>query len=176
MSPARTVVPDRVRWAVAVLDPAPSDRILEIGCGPGVAAGLMCERLRTGLLVAVDRSAVATRRTAARNAVHVTDGRLEVRTAALETLDVQAGSFDAAFSIDVNLFWTRLPTRELEILARALRPGGALHVCYGAAGPTSAERMLTPIAEALRAHGFTGVQVRAGATGSAVSGRTRDPG
>ncbi len=40
----RVAVPDRVRWAVEVLDPGPAETILEIGCGPvwpppGAAAG-----------------------------------------------------------------------------------------------------------------------------------------
>ncbi|MGH3927254.1 MAG: methyltransferase domain-containing protein [Pseudonocardiaceae bacterium] len=53
-----------------------------------------------------------------------------MRTAALDALEEPAHSFDSAFSINVNLFWTRSPTRELENLHRMLRPGGTLHVCF----------------------------------------------
>lgn len=170
MTPTRMAVPDRVHWALEVLDPGPADTVLEIGAGPGVAAALVCERLETGRLLAIDRSAVATRRTAERNAAHVQAGRLEVRTVALDALQVPADSLDAAFSINVNLFWTRSPARELEILGRALRPGAALHVCFGAGGPQSADRVTTPIADALRAHRFTDVTVRTSRSGIAVSG------
>ena len=72
------MVPDRVRWAVDRLDPAPDARLLEIGCGSGAAAELLCRRLTTGRLLAVDRSPVAVRRTAERNAEHVRAGRLEI--------------------------------------------------------------------------------------------------
>lgn len=163
-------VPDRVRWAVALLDPAPADRVLEIGCGPGVAAALVCERLTSGRLLAIDRSATATRRTADRNAAHVEAGRLEVRTASLADLALPDDGLDAAFCVNVNLFWTRSPAVELGMLGRALRQGGALHVCYGAGGPQTAERVTTPIADALRAHGLVGVRVREGDGGIAVSG------
>ncbi|WP_327677474.1 class I SAM-dependent methyltransferase [Streptomyces sp. NBC_00467] len=171
MSAARTVVPDRIRWAVDLLDPGPADRVLEIGCGPGVAALLVCERLRTGRLLAVDRSAVALARTADRNAAHVAYGRLELRCTALGSLEVPDGLLDAAFAVNVNLFWTRSPATELALLARALRPDGVLNVCYGPGGPQSAERVTAPVADAMRAHGYSGVRVRSDTAGLAVSGR-----
>jgi hypothetical protein len=69
-------VPDRNRWAVAQLGLRPEDRVLEFGCGPGAAAELVCDRLGEGTMLAVDRSATAVARTAARNHVHVgTAGR-----------------------------------------------------------------------------------------------------
>jgi SAM-dependent methyltransferase len=166
-----------VRWAVDLLDPGPGQRILEIGPGPGVAAALVCERLVApaggdGHLLAVDRSAVAVRRTAERNAEHVAAGRLEVREAVLRELDLPIGELDAAFSIDVNLFWTGSSVTELGMLAAALRPGGALHVCYGAGGPQPAGRITGPIAAALRDNGFVDVVVRDEDGGLAVSART----
>ena len=126
---------------------------MEIGRGPGVAATLVCERLSTGRLLAVDRSAVAVERTAERNADHIRSGRLEVRRSALEGLELPEGSLDAAFSVNVNLFWTRSPARELSLLSGWLRAGGALRICYGS-GPQSATRVTAPIAEALSRHGF----------------------
>lgn len=53
---AKMNVPERLRWAVEVLDVDPNDQIMEIGCGHGVAAALICEQLTTGRLVAIDRS------------------------------------------------------------------------------------------------------------------------
>lgn len=171
MSQLRVAIPDRMRWALKVLDPEPSDHILEIGCGSGVAAGLVCHLLDSGSLLAVDRSAVAARRTATRNAAHVSAGRLEVRSVDLDALVVPAASLDAAFSVNVNLFWTRAPTPELDVLKAALRPGGAVHVCYGSGGPQPADRITRAVADALGGHGFVDVVVRRGDGGIAVSAR-----
>lgn len=165
------VVPDRVRWAVEVLDPQPADAILEIGCGPGVAAGLVCERLESGTLLAIDRSSVAIGRTGQRNAAHLASGRLTVRECALDALVVAPHSIDKAFAVNVNVFWTRRPDRELAVLSQALRPDGVLHVLYGSAGPTGAERVTSSVSTALRSHGFTAVTISGGEFGFGVLAR-----
>lgn len=43
---AEKAVPERLSWAVETLELAPSDRVLEIGCGRGVAAALVLDRSR----------------------------------------------------------------------------------------------------------------------------------
>ncbi|WP_232666506.1 class I SAM-dependent methyltransferase [Pseudonocardia sp. TRM90224] len=165
-------VPQRVRWAVDLLDPGPDERILEAGSGPGAAAMLVCERLTgRGSMLAIDRSATATQRISQRCASHVEAGRLQVRTGELNTLDVPDGSLDAAFTINVNLFWTRSPAPELRLLHAALRDGGRLHVCYGSDGPQAPRRITDAITAAMAEHEFTDVAVRSGEGGLAITGR-----
>ncbi|GEL20916.1 SAM-dependent methyltransferase [Pseudonocardia asaccharolytica] len=167
-------VPLRLRWAVDVLDPQPADRLLEIGCGNGVAAALVCARLHGGHLLAIDRSAVAVERAARRNAAHLAAGRLEIRQCALAAVDVPPGSLDAAFCVNVNLFWTRAAPAELDRLCSALAPGGALHILYDAA-PTSGERVISAVVAALRDRHFDDVRVRdGGGHGMGVSARAGD--
>ena len=49
-------MPDRIERFVESMNIHPGDRILEIGCGHGVAAALICNMLQTGAYVGVDRS------------------------------------------------------------------------------------------------------------------------
>jgi SAM-dependent methyltransferase len=154
-----------VRWAVELIDPAPDARVLEIGCGPGAAAELVCSRLTTGQLIACDRSATAVRRTDERNAEHVRAGRLSVRQAECAALELPPGSLDVAFAMNVNLFWVRDPARELAVLAAALRPGGALHLLWDGT-PTTPEKVVEPVLRALDAGGY----VDAGVVEAVVEG------
>lgn len=59
-------------------------RVLEIGCGPGVAARAVLERIGNGHVLAIDRSAkaIALAKTASR--VELATGRLEFRHVSVE--------------------------------------------------------------------------------------------
>jgi SAM-dependent methyltransferase len=161
-----TAVPARIAWAVELVDPQPDERVLEAGCGPGVAAQLVGARLTTGRLLAVDRSATAVRRTATR----VAGLPVDVRQADVAGIGAD-GEFDAVFTINVNVFWTRPDGPDLGVLARALRPGGRLLILYGAGGPTTAARITGPVAAGMTALGLDDVRVVRGEAGVGVMGR-----
>jgi ubiquinone/menaquinone biosynthesis C-methylase UbiE len=75
---------ERLLWAVEALGVEPSDRVLEVGCGHGAAATLVCERLVDGHLTAIDRSAKMIAPATKRNREHVEAGRAAFRTVAFE--------------------------------------------------------------------------------------------
>lgn len=125
-------VPPRLVAAVALVDPAPDARVLEVGCGRGAAATSLLEHLPAGHYTGIDRSATATAATAARIADAIAAGRAVVRTTALADHAPEAA--DVALAVNVNAFWTGPAARELAVLAAALRPGGVLHLIYGSDG------------------------------------------
>ena len=78
-------LPARIAWALELLAPARGERVLEIGCGSGVAAA---ELVAAGCEVtALDRSAKAIEAAAAR-----LGGRSRLICGALETADLPAAA------------------------------------------------------------------------------------
>src|ERR671920_1153506 len=88
---------ERFVWAVAMLALEPVDRVLEVGCGHGVAVSLVCEQLTSGRITAIDRSKKMIEMAARRNREHVAAGRAVLKTAALEQADLGHERFDKVF-------------------------------------------------------------------------------
>ena len=119
----------RLRSVVEQLEIQPDDRVLEIGCGHGVAATLVCERLEGGRLTAIDRSAKMIEAAKRRNAAYVEAGRAEFLVASLEDLDLGERRFDRIFAVRVGLFH-RDPDGARTLAERWLVPGGAVFAFY----------------------------------------------
>lgn len=148
-------MPERIDWAVELLEVRPADEILEFGCGPGVAVAKVCHLLVEGRITAIDRSATAIARAVARNAVHVTAGRAVFEHVDLASYGGQDDQFDKAFGVNVNRFWISPARAECEVLQRVLRPGGVLRLIYGAPAPGRAGDVAGPIAARLTEYQFT---------------------
>jgi ubiquinone/menaquinone biosynthesis C-methylase UbiE len=118
-------VSERLRKVVEELDVQPEDRVLEIGCGHGVAASFVCERLEGGRLTAVDRSRKMIEAAERRNAEHVAAGRAEFIVAELENLDLGERRFDKVLAVRVGLFH-RDPERAHALVEPWLAPGGTV--------------------------------------------------
>ncbi|MFE9024078.1 SAM-dependent methyltransferase [Streptomyces sp. NPDC007808] len=160
-------VPERLTWAVENLDLSPTDRVLEIGCGRGVAVALVCERLTSGTVTAIDRSETALRAARLRNAPRVAAGRAVLHRATLEEADFPVAAFDKVFAVNVNLFWTHAPDEEalaaVAALRRWLAPGGVLCLCWEPPKGRRAEEIAGKVEPVVAAQGFA-TQVRAGMT------------
>jgi SAM-dependent methyltransferase len=146
---------DRLAWAVDGLDVRPSDRVLEVGCGHGVAASLVCERLVGGRLTAIDRSAKMIAMAERRNEEHVAAGRAVFETVALERASFGDERFDKAFGVHVAAVWRS--DEALAVVRESLDPGGALYVINQAPGwrtGSDARGSAAEIKASLRDNGF----------------------
>jgi ubiquinone/menaquinone biosynthesis C-methylase UbiE len=117
-------VSERLRAIVDALNVRPGDRVLEIGCGHGVAATYVLER--GAHLTAIDRSPKMIAAAARRNARFE---HAEFLVASLEDVDLGERRYDVIFAVRVGLFH-REPDRARALAERWLAPGGTLHTAF----------------------------------------------
>jgi ubiquinone/menaquinone biosynthesis C-methylase UbiE len=131
----------RNRWAARLLEVQPTDRVIEIGCGPGVGLAALASRARQGLVVGVDHSGVMISQARRRNATAINAGRVRLIHGPVERLSIDA-QFDAALAVNTVGMWHDPQIRLREIRA-LLRRGGRIALvsqprCPGATAATSA--------------------------------------
>src|SRR5215216_2026142 len=122
---------ERFVWAVDTLALDLSDRVLEVGCGHGVAVSVVCERLTSGRITAIDRSEKMIEMAARRNREHVAEGKAVLKAAALEQADFGGERFDKIFAFNVAPFWLQ-PKQALGTVQRHLAADGVVYVFWDA--------------------------------------------
>ncbi|MDQ6725752.1 MAG: methyltransferase domain-containing protein [Actinomycetota bacterium] len=136
---------DANRWMVECLEIAPGDRVLDVGCGPGLGVafaaegatgglaaegatgGLAAEGAISGFVAGVDASPTMLRQARRRNRAAIGLGRVEVVAADAARLPFPDGHFDKAWSLNSLQFWPA-PEVALRELGRVVSPGGPVLV------------------------------------------------
>jgi cyclopropane fatty-acyl-phospholipid synthase-like methyltransferase len=144
----------RVRWAVSLLELQPSDRVLDIGCGPGYSTGIIAGEVPQGLVVGVDRSELMAAMAQRRLRGYLAARRVVLVCAEAQDLPRFDVSFDKvavidAFRIDDN------PTAALGHVRARMTPGGRIAMVVSPRERTASAQVLGGrVAESLRAAGF----------------------
>ena len=137
------------RQLADLLDPAPGNRALDVGCGPGTLTAVLADRLGAEQLSAVDPSPSFVL------AVRALLPEVDVRDGAAEELPFGDEVFDLATAQLVVPFMAD-PLRGLSEMRRVVRPGGQLLFVnhFAAEGGLRwwAERTLAPLSRVLGWH------------------------
>jgi SAM-dependent methyltransferase len=139
---------ERFIWAVDTLSVGPADRVLEVGCGQGVAVSLVCERLVTGTITAIDRSPRMIELARRRNREHVAAGRAALAPVALEQADLGKRRFDKVFAFNVAPFWLE-PEAAFGVVRKHLAADGTFYLFWDArhTKPGRARELAEQVAE-----------------------------
>jgi ubiquinone/menaquinone biosynthesis C-methylase UbiE len=151
-------------WTVELLDAQPTDRVLEVGFGPGVGIELLSHRARQGHVAGIDPSHEMVHAATRRNRAAVQAGRVELRQGIVDSLPYADASFDKACALHSLYFWPSLE-HGLEELHRVLAPAGRLALAVrmrndraGVFNPARyglTDSDIARISSALAASGFT---------------------
>lgn len=149
-------------WTVELLGITSRDRILELGCGPGLAVQACSEKATDGLVVGIDHSEVMLDQAASLNRQAIERGTLKLQLGGLERLPALGGPFDKVFSVNVIQF---IPDRVAAFRAihEVMAPGGIVASTYQPRHkkPTRADayRMADEVMQAMAACGFRAIRV-----------------
>ena len=148
-------------WAVGLLGVEPTDRVLEIGFGPGIAIRELSHRATHGLVCGVDHSEVMVRQATKRNRDAVRAGRVDLRCGSAEHLPAFKEPFEKVLAVNNMGMW-REPDERLKELRSHMRPGGRIAIvsqprCPGATAETTVAAS-REIAARLTEAGFTRIR------------------
>jgi ubiquinone/menaquinone biosynthesis C-methylase UbiE len=114
-------------WSVGLLDVQPTDRVLEVGFGPGVAIELLAAR--ASHVAGVDFSPAMLSLARRRNTQAIKAKRVDLRYGEATALPFADACFDKALSIH-TLYFLSDPNRTLTEIRRVLKPGGLLVLTF----------------------------------------------
>lgn len=131
------IIPARFKWALTVIQPKPSDKILEIGCGSGTLTSLIATKLTTGQITSIDRSPSMIRTAKNRNKQFIETGKASVIETSLEDW-TYLESFDKVVAFNVSMFWL-YPERSIPLVKQLLKPTGRFFIMYQPPKNTTAD-------------------------------------
>ena len=144
----------RINWVVDLMDVAPDDRILELGCGHGVAADLIADRLDTGTVVGIDKSAKMIDAASRRNERHIAVGRAEFYCT--EVIDAPLdGLFEKVLAIHFPPVQSGDPESELTFVRAHMATAGRIYIGCQPLSPGHGPTIIANIVDALQRNGFT---------------------
>ena len=154
-------------WTIELMDLKPTDRVLEIGFGPGFALEQICARLKKGMAVGLDRSETMLRMAQRRNEKALSEGRLKLVVGSVEDessdpLSSLSGPFDAIYAVNVAMFW-REPVKTVKMLRMRLAQNGRLLLTFqprtGARTDEAAMAAGENIVQHMRDAGLRGIHI-----------------
>lgn len=120
---------ERNEWTLDLLDLKPTDHLLEVGFGPGIAIEKASKVVTNGLIVGIDHSETMLSQARKRNAAAIKDSRVKLYLGSVETLPTFDQPFDKIGSANVVQFWVD-PVSNFKKLRTLLTPRGIIATTY----------------------------------------------
>jgi ubiquinone/menaquinone biosynthesis C-methylase UbiE len=151
----------RNAWVVDLLNVRPTDRVLEVGFGPGIAIRELSRRANEGRVFGLDHSNEMLRQATKRNARAVRAGLVDLRLGSAEHLPAFEEPLNKVLAVNNMGMWAD-PDRVLKELRALISNGGRIAIvsqprCPGATSETT-RQVGRDVADRLRLAGFVDIR------------------
>ena len=131
---------EMAEWVISELNIEPTDHILEVGFGPGIAIQLAVAVAPEGFVAGVDYSREMVTMARTRNQTALDANRIELRYGTASDLPYDDKTFEKAFSINSMQVWPDAAAG-LQELRRVLKPSGRLVLAFTPIAGQSREKL-----------------------------------
>ncbi len=116
-------------WTIDLLNIQPTDRVLELGFGPGLGIQRVAEIATQGFVAGVDFSELMVRKARKRNATTIAAGRVDLNHGDVSSLTYDDQTFDKVIAVQL-IYFCQPPQVFLKESRRVLKPGGKIAVSF----------------------------------------------
>ncbi len=96
---------ERNDWGISLVKIQPSDYVLEIGFGPGVAIQKMSDLVINGIIYGIDHSELMVKKASERNKSAILSGKVKLISASVAELPLFDQPIDKVIDINSFQFW-----------------------------------------------------------------------
>ena len=151
----------RSAWTVSLLALEPRHKVLEIGCGPGLALKACAADTPGGLIVGIDHSAAMARQARRRLSAEIMAGHADVRLGSLAEIGKEPSPYHRIFSVNVVQFFPEMDEAFRQVHACLVNRGVAATTFQPRSKKPTREQahdMAARIEAAMSSAGFTDIQ------------------
>lgn len=120
---------DLNEFVMDMLELKSSDRVLEIGFGPGKLINKMATITTGGVVEGIDFSGEMLKQASRVNRHHIANGKVRLHKGECKSLPFEDGSFDKLCSTNTIYFWTDPDEYFIEMF-RVTKPGGMIAIGF----------------------------------------------
>lgn len=114
-----------VDWMLEPLDIAPTDTVLDVGCGGGMTLKALSQIAHEGFVAGVDYAPTMVAQAKSRNKAAIAAGSMDVTFGDVKDLPFEDNRFAFVVGVETLYFWPE-PIAGLKEILRVLKPGGTV--------------------------------------------------
>jgi ubiquinone/menaquinone biosynthesis C-methylase UbiE len=130
---------ERTEWGISLLNIQPSDHILEIGFGPGVAVQKMSDLVTDGIIYGIDHSELMVKKASNRNNKAILSGKVKLISASVSELPAFDQPIDKVIDINSFQFWED-PVNTLKEIKNNMKYNGIIAIVHQPRKPGATEQ------------------------------------